>query len=177
MHWWCVLVGRRLCGRRDRGPLDTAALSLVSACSIPCPPPDPLKNNHTPTPRPTPQALLPALPHLTHLSLCKNRELGDAQLAAAAVHLLGLRALDLRGTWVTHRGLAELTQLTALTRLALAPHVELRPEQAGVVAALTQLRGLTLSCAVYGGALMEAVGRLTGLKVGRVGGGEVWGGC
>ncbi|GBF94798.1 hypothetical protein Rsub_07970 [Raphidocelis subcapitata] len=110
------------------------------------------------------QALLPSLPHLAHLNLCKNWEFGDEQLSRCVVHMLGLRSLDLRGTWVTARGMAQLSQLTRLTKLALAPHVELKPEHAAVVAALTQLRSLTLSCLGYGPALMEALVELTWLK-------------
>jgi hypothetical protein len=79
--------------------------------------------------------------------------------------MLGLRSLDLRGTWVTAAGMGELSQLTGLTRLALAPHVELRPDQMGVVEALTQLRSLTLSCPAYSPALIAAVAKLTGLRV------------
>jgi hypothetical protein len=113
-----------------------------------------------------PQSLLPALPSLAHLNLFKNWKFGDAQLIKSAVHLLGVQSLDLRGTWVTHRGLAELSQLSSLTKLALAPHVELRAEQTGVVAALSQLRSLTISCPSYSVWLMEAVAQLTGLRVG-----------
>jgi hypothetical protein len=105
------------------------------------------------------------LPHLAHLNLFKNWEFGDEQLSRCSVHMLGLRSLDLRGTWVTAAGMADLTQLSSLTRLALAPHVELKPDQMGVMEALTQLKSLTLSCPAYSPALMAAVAKLTQLRV------------
>jgi len=111
-------------------------------------------------------ALLPSLPHLAHLNLYKNWEFGDDQLLSCCVHLLGLRSLDLRGTWVTDKGVKELTQLSNLHHLALAPHADLPPERLAVVSQVTQLTSLCLMAPDMGQGqtLLRAVNSMTGLR-------------
>jgi hypothetical protein len=146
----CELQGLAWSGRRS----EHAACLAAAPVSPLYPPP------------PSSQSLLPSLPRLAHLGLFKAWDFGDEHLSKAVVHAQGLRSLDLRGTWVTARGLGELSQLATLERLALAPHAELGADGAAALAGLSQLRGLALGCSVYSPPVVEAVARMTWLQVG-----------
>jgi hypothetical protein len=130
--------------------------------------------------------VLSELPQLEHLDLQKACDFGDVQLAAAGPALTRLSSLDLRGTWVTPRGLAGLSSVTSLKRLALSV-VPQPPGSEGyaVLSKLQQLRGLCCQGEELGGALMGALVQLPDLRVSWLVGGDnsvsggtggVWGG-
>lgn len=110
--------------------------------------------------------MLSELPELEHLDLQKACDFGDVQLAAAVPTLTRLSSLDLRGTWVTPRGLAGLSSVSSLRRLALSV-VPQPPGSEGyaVLSRLQQLRGLCCQGEEPDGALMGALVQLPHLKV------------
>lgn len=144
---------------RCRSSACPARLSITPAPAQQATPPT------TSTP-PRSQELLAALPRLRRLSLLRNWEVGDSQLARAAPHLSGVTSLDLRGTWVTPAGLRPaLRQLRALARLALSPPAGAARDWADALAGAKGLRALTLSCNAYSGALAEGLRTLARLEV------------
>ncbi|KAG1655240.1 hypothetical protein FOA52_007972 [Chlamydomonas sp. UWO 241] len=90
--------------------------------------------------------LIPALPNLISLDLNKNFTIDDSQLTRCLEFLGAVTFLDLRGTPVTDGGLSQLTRLSCLQKLCLAPTNErLWTPYLCVVSSLTQLTSLSIN--------------------------------
>lgn len=109
--------------------------------------------------------LISQLPFLQSLNLYKNWEFDDSQLARCLEYLCNVTFLDLRGTWVTEEGVSQLTKLTNLQQLRLAPHHEMWCDYLCVLSKLTQLTSLTINnCSSISFHLMESLRHLSNLQ-------------
>eukprot|EP00798_Chlamydomonas_sp_ICE-L_P006589 gene6589-3243_t len=113
--------------------------------------------------------LIPQLPNLQSLDLYKNFSIDDSQLSKCLEFLGSVTFLDLRGTFVTEGGLSELTRLSSLQRLCLAPsqeNADVYGEYMCVISNLTQLTSLTINnCQLVSFPLAKSLRQLTQLRV------------
>mmetsp|Transcript_5604 Transcript_5604/g.12412 ORF Transcript_5604/g.12412 Transcript_5604/m.12412 type:complete len:724 (+) Transcript_5604:271-2442(+) len=110
--------------------------------------------------------LIPSLPNLQSLDLYKNFTIDDSQLAKCLEFLGSVTFLDLRGTYVTEDGLQQLTKLSSLQKLCLAPTKDdLWTQYLCVVSNLTQLTSLTINnCTLIQFPLLETLRQLKLLR-------------
>eukprot|EP00798_Chlamydomonas_sp_ICE-L_P023440 gene23440-30725_t len=111
--------------------------------------------------------LIPQLPKLQSLDLYKNFSIDDSQLSKCLEFLGSVTFLDLRGTFVTEDGLQELTRLSSLQKLCLAPaqNGETWGEYMCVISNLTQLTSLTInSCQLISFPLAKSLRQLKQLR-------------
>lgn len=110
--------------------------------------------------------LIPALPNLISLDLYKNFTMNDSQLARCLEFLGAVTCLDLRCTPVTDDGLQQLTKLSSLQRLCLAPTKEcLWSSYLCVVSNLTQLTSLSINnCTLISFGQLETLRQLKLLR-------------
>lgn len=113
--------------------------------------------------------LVPGLPNLISLDLCKNFTMDDAQLSRCLDFLGHVTSLDLRSTPVTEDGLKQLTRLSSLQKLCLSPtNDNLWSQYLCVVSDLTQLTSLSINnfdmCHLMSFGQLEALNRLTLLR-------------
>lgn len=109
--------------------------------------------------------LISQLPFLQSLDLYKNWEFDDSQLSKCLEYLSNVTFLDLRGTWVTEEGVSQLTKLSSLQKLCLAPQHEMWCDYLIVLSRLTQLTSLTINnCSSISFHLMESLRHLTNLQ-------------
>ncbi|KAG1679099.1 hypothetical protein FOA52_000454 [Chlamydomonas sp. UWO 241] len=110
--------------------------------------------------------LIPALTNLLSLDLYKNYTMDDSELSRCLDLLGAVTYLDLRGTPVTEDGLQQLTKLSCLQKLCLAPTNErLWSPYLCVVSNLTQLTSLSINnCTLISWAELEALRQLKLLR-------------